>query len=807
MRALLALSGTRAERQGTEDALALSHRALALAEAHLGPDLVAICHSQTAMLLGRSGRPLEALTELDLAIAGGTGMAPRDRFVVLLSRGMVRMELGRAAGAAEDFAEAAALSAEHAMVRQEFMARHNLGCAAQLAGDLPRALRIMLEADRLPVDISRAVAWLDRGRVLLEAGLVSEAVELLDRAADEGRDREQHQVQGEIELELARALILLGDPAEALARARRARREFGRRGVTGWQRRAEVIMLQARGAQARPSRGLAADALALAEDLGSSGDPRRLYEARLMAAEAAARTGDWDTVSALAARLSRHAGRGGLETRMRWRRVSAMAAGHRGDHAAAARQLRVAADDLRRSRSVSSSLDLRAAVTLHAGPLEQLDVELARSARPPALLVALERWRSLASEPPPVRPPADPELAEGVVTLRRLRAEARSDPGDAEVLERIRSLEIDLAGRFWSAQGTRTPTSGPSGQTASGQTASGRATSAARPRDVVRRVVAELGERDTDLAAFVRGRGSLAAVVVRRGRSRLVELGTDADLDELARRLGADLSAAASVLDGPLAGVVRASLASTLQRYRDTVLAPLDLGERAVVVPCDGLTSVPWGMVPGRVGLPTTVVPSLSAWLDGTTRVRSPRVSVVAGPGLPSAAEEAERVAAAWEDDRPCLPDLDAAAQDVRAALESSDVVHVSAHGTHHPESPVFSSLWMADGPVFLCDLEGAQIRSSLVVISACEAGRSRRRAPVSHLGLATGLLTLGVGSVVASPCKVPDATAAAVMGDYHERLRAGEDGADALALAAAGCDDPMAGAFQTLGGSWRADS
>ena len=42
-------------------------------------------------------------------------------------------------------------------------------------------------------------------------------------------------------------------------------------------------------------------------------------------------------------------------------------------------------------------------------------------------------------------------------------------------------------------------------------------------------------------------------------------------------------------------------------------------------------------------------------------------------------------------------------------------------------------------------------------------------------------------------------------MVDYHERLRAGEDSADALALAAAGCDDPLAGAFQTLGGSWRA--
>lgn len=231
VRALLALSGTRAERDGTDAAVQVVEEALALAGAHLGDDMVAVCHSQKAMLLGRSGQPREALAELDLAVVGGTGMQPRDRFVVFLSRGMVRMDLGDASGAAEDFGAAAALAAANDLTRQEFMARHNLGCATHLAGDLPQALRLMLEADRLPVDISRAVAWLDRGRVLLEAGLVTEAAELLGRAADEGRDREQHQVQGEIELELARALILLGDPAEALARARRARTEFGRRGV------------------------------------------------------------------------------------------------------------------------------------------------------------------------------------------------------------------------------------------------------------------------------------------------------------------------------------------------------------------------------------------------------------------------------------------------------------------------------------------------------------------------------------------------------------------------------------------------
>jgi CHAT domain-containing protein len=161
-----------------------------------------------------------------------------------------------------------------------------------------------------------------------------------------------------------------------------------------------------------------------------------------------------------------------------------------------------------------------------------------------------------------------------------------------------------------------------------------------------------------------------------------------------------------------------------------------------------------------------------------------------------------EQVAATWSVTPPAGP---ATADDLRSALGTHDVVHVAAHATHHVESPVFSSVWMADGPVFLCDLERTEIAASHVVISACEAGQSRRRGPSHHLGLATGLLTLGVGSVVASPCRVPDATAAEVMTGYHRLLAAGHEAAEALATASAAVDLPLAGAFVAWGGPWSA--
>jgi hypothetical protein len=248
--------------------------------------------------------------------------------------------------------------------------------------------------------------------------------------------------------------------------------------------------------------------------------------------------------------------------------------------------------------------------------------------------------------------------------------------------------------------------------------------------------------------------------------------------------------------------VVRRSLDSSLAWCARRLVDPLGLGDRVLVLPVDGLDAVPWGMVPGRQGLPTTVAPSLASWVSGAARVAGPRVRAVAGPELTWAHEEVERVAATWSVVPPAGP---ATADDLRSALGTHDVVHVAAHATHHVESPVFSSVWMADGPVFLCDLERTEIAASHVVISACEAGQSRRRGPSHHLGLATGLLTLGVGSVVASPCRVPDATAAEVMTGYHRLLAAGHEAAEALATASAAVDLPLAGAFVAWGGPWSA--
>ena len=90
------------------------------------------------------------------------------------------------------------------------------------------------------------------------------------------------------------------------------------------------------------------------------------------------------------------------------------------------------------------------------------------------------------------------------------------------------------------------------------------------------------------------------------------------------------------------------------------------------------------------------------------------------------------------------------------------------------------------------------------MVLSACDSGRARCRGGPATLGLAAGLLALGVGSVVAAPCRIPDEVAAEHMPRYHGLLARGVPADEAVARAAVGAH-PLAGAFIAWGAPWRA--
>ncbi|MDP1804311.1 MAG: CHAT domain-containing protein, partial [Acidimicrobiales bacterium] len=155
--------------------------------------------------------------------------------------------------------------------------------------------------------------------------------------------------------------------------------------------------------------------------------------------------------------------------------------------------------------------------------------------------------------------------------------------------------------------------------------------------------------------------------------------------------------------------------------------------------------------------------------------------TLVAGPHLPGAAAEVTKLAELYADAH-VLVGPDATAGNVLAAFERSDVVHLAAHGSFRSDSPLFSSVLLADGPLTVYDLERVHAAPTIVVLSACDAAAAVVRTGDELLGTATALLGLGVRSVVAPVLAIPDEATVGVMVAVHQRLRAGQPVGAALA-------------------------
>ena len=224
-----------------------------------------------------------------------------------------------------------------------------------------------------------------------------------------------------------------------------------------------------------------------------------------------------------------------------------------------------------------------------------------------------------------------------------------------------------------------------------------------------------------------------------------------------------------------------------------------------VVAPTARLHGIPWAMLPTLAERSFSSVPSAAQWLRAkAATTKDERLVLLAGPGLDTGGAEVP-VLAKKHQGAVLLDGDQATVEAAMTALDGARLAHVAAHGHFRADSPLFSSLELADGPLTVHDLERLKVAPHRLVLSACESGVLAPVGADELLGLASALFSIGTAGLVSSVAEVNDEATAVLMVELHDRLAQGGGLADALLAARiAASGDPTreatAAAFLALG-------
>lgn len=148
---------------------------------------------------------------------------------------------------------------------------------------------------------------------------------------------------------------------------------------------------------------------------------------------------------------------------------------------------------------------------------------------------------------------------------------------------------------------------------------------------------------------------------------------------------------------------------------------------------------------------------------------------------IPSVAEEVRAVGRSLGPGAEVLSGERATLGALREKAHQCGVLHLACHGLFRHDNPMFSSLKLHDGWLTAADILGLDLEGTLVVLSACESGRSRVFEGEELIGLTRAFLGAGAATLVSSLWVVQDETTAELMRRCYEGLRAGSGPAEAL--------------------------
>jgi len=235
-----------------------------------------------------------------------------------------------------------------------------------------------------------------------------------------------------------------------------------------------------------------------------------------------------------------------------------------------------------------------------------------------------------------------------------------------------------------------------------------------------------------------------------------------------------------------------AALQSHLQALYDALIAPVlallpvrDL----VIVPFGPLHSLPFhALFDGekylieRFGI--CYEPSASIFAHSHRSASTPSgSSLIIGiddPKLPFIREEVDAVAALVANPR-VLFGTAATEAGLRRYGSSSQLVHIATHGIFRQDSPMFSSIRLADSYLTLYDLYHMDLPVDLLTLSGCVTGLNVVADGDELLGLTRGLLYAGARSLLLSLWDVDDRSTSEFMKEFYRQLQGRSRKADAL--------------------------
>jgi tetratricopeptide (TPR) repeat protein len=683
---------------------------------------------------------------------------------VLANRGLHHANHGRLVDADADLSAALAAWSAAGLTALAAAATHNLGLVASYRGDYTAALDYYERAQQASVGLGNdhSSAGRDYCETLLAVGLAAEAELRATEFAAEATAAGNVLDSSELALIAAHSAFQLGALDRARSHAVRAAEGLSRLGRSAYVAQARLVAARVDLELDGPTGALQSRVADLAVELENHHQSDAALAARLLGVEALTRGNDIQAGRNELASLGTELKGARLERRLHATTVEA--------------QLAVAVDDARGARRAVSrgialvdegmrlvgALDVRAHVPTQAKTLFDVGRRLAwQATNPRRALVGMERLRGLSYRYPPVRPPDDEVLTSLLGELRRLTGEraALDDPVELGVLDaaerRLRRRIADHARRAAGRDQTDT----------------------ALDIDIVRD---QLGT--TELITLHDVDDRLVGIHVGR-RLRRFEASSTADARDrskaaqmLLRRLSRHSTNEAS------RQAATHELAAIARWFDERLLGPLRTDAPVVLVVPSTLAGVPWGLLGRLRDRPYVLASSVAAWsMAAQRRSKHGGTLLVAGPRLRHSSAEVGQLSSVAK--APIvLQGKDATVDGVLRSLPESAVAHIAAHYTPRAGHPMFSSIALTDGPLYLHDLILAKAVPTTWVLPACESAAGDAPAVGELLGLSSALLSVGAGTLVAASGLVPDDDVTTeMMMVFHRHLAAGQRPAMAL--------------------------